>query len=309
MRITVTGGAGFIGANLTRDLRSDGHTVRVVDNFVTGRKEYLDGLDVEIVDADIRDAESLPGAFGEQDVVIHLAAAGSVVDSVSEPRANFENNVIGTFNVLDAARRADVGKVILASTGGALIGRANPPVNESSLPKPISPYGASKLAGEGYAHAFAQAFGIRTVCFRFANVYGPFSGHKKGAITAFFKCVHDGRPIVIFGDGKATRDFLHVKDICAGLRLGVDHDVAPGSVFHLASGVETSVRQLAEACAATAGDSGHVIEHHPKRPGEVERNFANYELAHEVLGFTPRISLAEGLQNTWEWYQEYVFGA
>lgn len=307
MRIVVTGGAGFVGANLVPRLLADGHAVRVVDNLATGRLEYLDGLDVEIIEGDIRDAETLDKALPDVDAVVHLAAAGSVVDSVSDPRANFENNVLGTFNVLDAARRAGSERVVLASTGGALIGDAEPPVNETSLPKPISPYGASKLGAEAYAHAFAHAFGIRTICLRFANVYGPFSGHKKGAITAFFKAVHNGTPITIYGDGSASRDFMHASDICAGIRLAVGADVPGGSVFHLASGVETSVAELARACTRAAGHPDHRIDFRPKRPGEVERNFATYDLAHEVLGFTPRIALADGLADTWRWYREHVF--
>ncbi len=117
------------------------------------------------------------------DAIVHLAAAGSVVDSVADPTANFEANAVGTFSVLNAARAADVGRLVFSSTGGALIGNAEPPVNEQSLPKPISPYGASKLAAEAYCHAFAKAYGMTTVALRFANVYGPYSGHKKGAIT------------------------------------------------------------------------------------------------------------------------------
>ena len=193
------------------------------------------------------------------------------------------------------------------STGGALIGNAIPPVNEQSLPKPISPYGASKLAAEAYCHAFAKSYGIRTVALRFANVYGPYSGHKKGAITVFLRALHEGRPIQIFGDGKASRDFMYVDDICRGLELGLTTDLEPGTVAHLATGVETSVSELADACRQAVGLPDHPIEYLPPRPGEVERNFATYDYAKQAMGFEPSVTLVDGLARTYEWYQQHVF--
>jgi UDP-glucose 4-epimerase len=204
-RVLVTGGAGFVGATLVRRLAGSGHQVRVLDNYSTGDPSYLDGVGAELVEGDIRDVRALDAALAGVDAVVHLAAAGSVITSVADPAANFDVNVTGTFRVLDAARRAGVQRTVQASTGGALIGDATPPVTERSLPKPISPYGASKLAGEGYAHAFAAAYGLRTVALRFANVYGPWSARKPGAITLFFRAIQAGEPIVIYGDGSASR--------------------------------------------------------------------------------------------------------
>jgi UDP-glucose 4-epimerase len=283
--------------------------VRVLDNLTTGHVSHLDGVDAELVEGDIRDSGTLDGALGGVGSVVHLAAAGSVVMSVEDPATNFDVNVHGTFQVLDAARRAGIGRVVLASTGGALIGDAVPPVNERSLPKPISPYGASKLAGEGYAHAFAKAYGLGTVALRFANVYGPWSARKKGAMTLFFRAIDAGEPIVIYGDGSASRDYTHVDDICHALQLALESDVAGGTVLHIASGVETTVKELADLCRAAAGVPDHPIEHRPKRPGEVERNFASYDLAREVLGYAPSISREDGIRRTWEWFQESVFAA
>jgi UDP-glucose 4-epimerase len=196
---------------------------------------------------------------------------------------------------------------VFSSTGGALIGDAVPPVNERSLPKPISPYGASKLAAEAYCHAFAKSFGIRTVSLRFANLYGPFSGHKKGAITVFFRALYNDEPIIIYGDGKASRDFMYVDDICNGIRLGLTAEVDAGTIVHLATGVETSVAELADACRRVAGKPDHPIEFRPGRPGEVGRNFATYDLAAELLGFAPSVTLTDGLSRTWKWYAEHVF--
>jgi UDP-glucose 4-epimerase len=306
--ILVTGGAGFIGATLVRRLVAAGHRVRVLDNYSTGEVSHLAGVDAELVKGDIRDDHALETALAGTDAVAHLAAAGSVIMSIADPAANFDVNVLGTFRVLDAARRAGVERTVQASTGGALIGNATPPVNESSLPRPISPYGASKLAGEGYAHAFAAAYGLRTVALRFANAYGPWSEKKSGAIPMFFRAIHAGRPIVIYGDGSASRDYTHVDDIARAIELALERDVPGGTVLHVASGVETTTAQLADLCRGAAGAPDHPVEYQPARTGEVGRNFASYDLAKHVLGYAPSVSREEGIGQTWQWFAESVFG-
>ena len=306
-RVLVTGGAGFVGATLVRRLVESGHTVRVFDNYSTGDASYLAGVDAEQVEGDIRDAAALDAALAGMDSVIHLAAAGSVVVSVQDPVMNFEANVVGTFRVLDAARRAGVERMVLASTGGALIGDATPPVDEGSLPKPISPYGASKLAGEGYAYAFSNAYGLRTVALRFANVYGPWSAHKKGSTTLFFRAIHAGEPMVIYGDGSSSRDYIHVDDISWALATSLERDLPGGTVLHIASGVETTVAELARLCGEAAGVPDHPVEYRPTRVGEVDRNFATYDLAEQMIGYKPSIDRESGIRSTWQWYQEHVF--
>jgi len=308
-RVLVTGGAGFVGATLVRRLAGSGHVVRVLDNYSTGDASYLAGTGAELVEGDIRDDAALGAALAGMDAVIHLAAAGSVVMSVQDPAANFDVNVTGTFRVLDAARRAGVERIVQASTGGALIGDATPPVSEFSLPKPISPYGASKLAGEGYAYAFAKAYGLRTVALRFANVYGPWMAHKRGAMTLFFRAIQAGEPIVIYGDGSASRDYTHVDDIARALQLALERDVPGGTVLHIASGVETTVTELARLCREAAGVPDHPVEHRPKRAGEVGRNFASYDLAKQMLGYEPSIDREDGIRSTWQWFREYAFRA
>ena len=305
----VTGGAGFVGATLVRRLAAAGHRVRVLDNYSTGDASYLAGAGAELVEGDIRDNAALDAALAGIGAVVHLAAAGSVVKSVQDPVPNFDVNVTGTFRVLDAARRAGVERIVQASTGGALIGDAAPPVDEFSLPKPLSPYGASKLAGEGYAHAFAQSYGMRTVALRFANVYGPWSAHKRGAMTLFFRAIQAGEPIVIYGDGSASRDYAHVEDISRALELALERDVPGGTVLHIASGVETTVAELARLCCDAAGAPDHPVEYRPKRPGEVGRNFASYDLAKQLLGYVPSISREEGIRSTWRWFCDSVFHA
>jgi UDP-glucose 4-epimerase len=306
--VLVTGGAGFVGATLVRRLVASGHRVRVLDNLSTGDAAHLSGVDAELVKGDIRDPDALDDALAGLDAIIHLAAAGSVIGSVQDPHPNFENNVLGTFRVLDAARRGGVTNVVLASTGGALIGDATPPVNERSLPKPISPYGASKLAGEGYAHAFAKTYGIAAVAVRFGNVYGPWCARKRGVVNVFFESLHSGAPLVIYGDGAASRDYVHVDDIASALQLALENeDVPGGTVMHAASGVETTVTELADLCRRAAGQPGHPIEYRPRRAGEVGRNFASYDLAHELLGYRPTVTREEGIPRTWRWFQAEVF--
>jgi UDP-glucose 4-epimerase len=307
-RILVTGGAGFVGATLVRRLVAAGHRVRVLDNYSTGDAAHLAGVDAELVAGDILDTAALDAAVARMDAVVHLAAAGSVIMSIADPAPNFDANVLGTFRVLDAARQAGVERTVQASTGGALIGDATPPVSEASLPKPISPYGASKLAGEGYAHAFAASYGLRTVALRFANVYGPWSEMKPGAITRFFRAIHAGEPIVIYGDGSSSRDYTHVDDIARAIGLALDRDVPGGTVLHIASGVETTVKELADLCRGAAGAPDHPVEYRPPRPGEVGRNFAAYDLANRMLGYAPSIGREEGIRRTWQWFQDSVFG-
>ncbi|MBO0806075.1 MAG: NAD-dependent epimerase/dehydratase family protein [Nocardiopsaceae bacterium] len=306
--VLVTGGAGFVGATLVRRLVASGYRVRVIDNLTTGDAAHLEGVDAELVRGDIRSAPDLDSALAGMDSIIHLAAAGSVVGSVQDPAMNFDVNVNGTFQVLDAARRAGVARTVLASTGGALIGDAEPPVSERSLPKPISPYGASKLAGEGYAHAFAKTYGIRTAAIRFGNVYGPWCARKRGVLNVFFESIHDDRPLVIYGDGTSSRDYVHVEDISSALQLALEAENLPGgSVLHAASGAETSITELADLCRRAAGVPDHPVEFRPKRAGEVGRNFASYDLAHELLGYTPTVKREDGIPRLWEWFRTHVF--
>jgi UDP-glucose 4-epimerase len=305
--ILVTGGAGFVGATLVRRLVASGYRVRVFDNLSSGDEAHLAGVDAELVKGDIRDSDALDDALSGLDSVIHLAAAGSVVGSIQDPAGNFESNVLGTFRVLDAARRAGIARTVQASTGGALIGDATPPVNEQSLPKPLSPYGASKLAGEGYAHAFAKTYGLRTVAVRFGNVYGPWCARKRGVLNVYFEALHGGTPLVIFGDGTASRDYVHVSDIAQALQLALEKDVPGGTVVHAASGVETPLTVLADLCRQAAGRPDHPIEYRPARPGEVGRNFATYDLAHELLGYSPTVRREDGIPVLWQWFKDEVF--
>jgi len=274
----------------------------VLDNLARGPSSNIEGLDVEFILGDVRHPEVLARAIHGVEAIIHLAAFGSVVESVSRLQENFDVNVGGTVSVLRAAAQTGV-KVVFASSGGAVIGVAAGAVDEQSLPRPMSPYGASKLCGEAYCHAFASSFGLQTVALRFANVYGPFSAHKRGAVTNFITALMSGEPIGVFGDGSATRDFIYVDDLCDGIYAALRTELPPGIVLHLATGIETTVARLASTLARVAGQPQHPIRYSAKRPGELERNFANFARAHELLGFSPLVSLEEGLLRTWRWFQ------
>jgi UDP-glucose 4-epimerase len=268
-----------------------------------GSRAYLDGLDVEIVEADVRDEVAVARSLQGVDAVVHLAAFGSVVESVEDPVVNFDVNVRGTLVVLRAAAEAGIAKVVFASTGGAIMGNATPPVDESTLPWPISPYGASKLCGEAYCHAFAGAFGLPVVALRFANVYGPISAHKKGVITNFIRHALRREPLVVYGDGSATRDFLYVGDLCDGISAAVDAPLQD-EVVHLASGEETSIGDLARLILGLTGAADVPVQHEERRRGEVERTFARPDRAVELLGFSPSYALPDGLQKTVDWFAE-----
>jgi UDP-glucose 4-epimerase len=305
-RILVTGGCGFIGSNLTIMLSKMGHDVRVFDNLSTGNMALLGDLGIEMHIGDIRNSHEIKKVLEDIDGVIHLAAYGSVVASVDNPYENFEINVLGTFNLLNECRKNNIKNIVLASTGGALIGNATPPVDESSLPRPISPYGAGKLCCEAYSSSFSHSYGMSITALRFANVMGPNSWHKKGAVTAFMKAILRGEKITIYGDGSATRDFLYVEDLCSGIVAAYEKSLPGFNPIHLASGQEVSIRELAKLIAIGAGKPDYPIQHLTKRVGEVERNFASYDFANKVLGFEPSISLQEGIGKTWSWLKNYA---
>ncbi|MEO0368679.1 MAG: NAD-dependent epimerase/dehydratase family protein [Pseudomonadota bacterium] len=303
--ILVTGGCGFVGSNLISLLDEGRVSIKVLDNLSNGTVDYLKAYpEVEIIEGDIRDFEAVKKASKGVDKIVHLAAYGSVVDSVADPATNFEINVSGTVNVLRAAVDNQIEKLVFSSTGGALIGNVEPPVSEESLPRPISPYGSSKLCGEAYCGAFSSSYGISVVVLRFANVYGPNSSHKKGVFNKFAQRTMLGGPLTIFGDGTSTRDYINVSDLCRGISLGLEHDNQGCEVFHIATGNETSLMELAELFLAQEGLDKSAISFEKTRVGEVERNFASYEKAKSVLGFEPKIGLADGVRDTYTYLKE-----
>ncbi len=297
----VTGGCGFIGVNLIPRLIEQGVRVRVLDNLSLGRREDVEPLGVDLHVGDIRDPAAVAKACKGIDAVVHLAAHTRVVESLSDPQLNFDINAAGTLNVLEACRNAGIPKMIFASTGGAILGEQEPPVHEGMVPQPISPYGASKLAGEAYCSAYTGAYGLKTAALRFSNVYGPYSYHKGSVVAQFFRNLLRGEPIVVYGDGEQTRDFLYVADLVEAILLA-DKTEPAGEVFQIASGRETSVRSLLEAMQAMLPERSFDVRFEPARAGEILRNYANVEKARRILGFDPKTQLSEGLRKTWQWF-------
>jgi UDP-glucose 4-epimerase len=300
-RVLVTGGCGFIGANLVRYMRRDpSRQVSVIDDLRVGRASHVEGLADKTV-GDVADETVLERALDGVDAVVHLASETGVVPSVDDPVRDFEGNARTTFRLLEGCRRREIRRVVFASSGAAL-GDAPPPLHEELVPHPLSPYGAGKLAGEAYCQAYAGSFGMRTVALRFSNVYGPFSAHKKNAVPNFIKRCLRGEPLDVYGDGSQTRDFIHVDDLCDGIVRALDAGLG-GEVFQLATGVETSVLELAELARRVTGVAGD-LRFHPGRAGEVYKSRADISKARRLLGFEPRVGLAEGVDRTAAWYRD-----
>jgi len=299
-KVLVTGGAGFIGANLVRRLLKEGYKVHVLDNFKTGQRGYLAGLDIKLVEGDILDRSVVATAVRDVDGVIHLAAQTSVPDSVTDPLFDCQQNVIGTLNLLEACRQAQVARFVFASSNAPL-GRQLPPAHEEQAPLPISPYGASKLAGEGYCLAYHGSWGLGTIILRFANLYGPFSGHTQGVVAQFYKAILGKRPLTIHGDGQQTRDFIFVGDLCRAIQLALESDIS-GELFQIATGMETSILALTEQIAQVTQQSIQ-LSHAEQRVGDIGQNYAAVAKAARLLGWQPTTPLAGGLAQTWEWFQ------
>lgn len=299
-QLLITGGAGFIGANLVRVLLAEGYTVRILDNFSTGRRSYLDGLDVEIVVGDILDRGVVETAVRHMDGVVHLAAQISVPESVNDPFLDCQLNVMGTLNLLEASRQANVARFVFASSN-ATLGRQPPPASETQAPLPISPYGASKLAGEGYCLAYHGTWGLGTIGLRFANLYGPFCSHTHGVIAQFIQDVVAKRPLTIHGDGQQTRDFIYVGDLCRAIQLALESSIS-GELFQIATGIETSILDLTAKIERVSQQSLQ-ITHGERRLGDIVKNFSAVSKAAELLGWQPSTTLEEGLSQTWTWLQ------
>ncbi len=302
-RVLITGGCGFIGLNLIAYLKDKSKSDLVVlDNLSLGSKDSLREFDVEFYEGDIRDITLVEKLMSSVDSVIHLAADTRVIESIENPDYNFDVNVVGTYNLLRAARKSNIEHFVLASTGGAILGEAEPPVHEGMVPRPVSPYGASKLFAEGYCSAFAGSYDMKTVALRFSNVYGPRSYHKGSVVAAFYKRIIKGQPLIVYGDGTQTRDYVYVDDICAAIYKSffVKHG---GEVYQLGSGKETSINELIKEIKDVVGDKHYIdVEYKSFRKGEVRRNYADIGKARMLLGFEPEVKLKDGLMMTWEWF-------
>jgi UDP-glucose 4-epimerase len=313
-RVVVTGGAGFIGANLVRLLLKHSYEVTVFDDLSVGRPEYLAGLPVEFIKGDILDLPAVKAAVVGHTGVVHLAAQTGVPGSLLDPRRDCEVNVLGTLNLLEACRAEKVraesihrslnqGPRFAFASSNAPLGRQAPPAKEDKVPLPTSPYGASKLAGEGYCLAYHGSWGLQTVALRFANVYGPFSAHKNSVVAKFFKDILGNGQVTVDGNGKQTRDFIYVRDLCRAILLALESNVS-GEIFQIATGVETNLCTLANYIGDIVGRDIR-MEHGPGRRGDVQRNYSSVSKAKRILRWQPTTDLLEGLRRTQGWFWKY----
>ncbi len=300
-KVLVTGGAGFIGSHLVPCLLESGYSVTVLDNLSNGKMENLNGVldhpQLSFKCGDILDKTIPNSFFAGVDSIVHLAAQIDISASVKDPSQNHENKVHGTFNMLQAAIKHNVEKFVFASSTAVYGDLKTLPVQEDIAPLPISPYAASKIAGEAYCSAFSKCFGLGTIALRFFNIYGLRSENSpySGVITKFLQKIIKGEALTIHGDGEQTRDFIHVNDIVKAVMIALEQQRLGGEVFNVCTGVPTSVNQLADTLKTVTGKNP-IVKHGPARLGEIRCSYGNPTKAAEKLGFRASIDLTKGLQ-------------
>jgi UDP-glucose 4-epimerase len=306
----VTGGAGFIGSNLVEALVEHGHTVRVLDNFSTGKRENLAHLRdrIDLIEGDLTVLGDVRRAVQDVEVVFHQGAVPSVPKSITDPLGSNAANVTGTLHVLVAARDAGVRRVVYASSS-SIYGDQDPdaPKVETMIPQPISPYGVAKLAAEHYCQVFYSVYRLETVALRYFNVFGPRQDPNSmyaAVIPRFITALLQDEPPTIYGDGGQTRDFTYVGNVVAGNLLAAQApaEQVAGEVFNLAAGGQTSLNQLVEMLQELIGVTVTPFYSEP-RPGDIRHSRADIGKAQQRMGYAPRISLLEGLRRTVDWYR------
>jgi UDP-N-acetylglucosamine 4-epimerase len=308
-RVLVSGGAGFIGSHLVDRLLAEGFEVLVLDDFSSGRMEnvscHRDVKEFCLVRGDVRDAGLVRRVVEGVDGVFHLAALVDVELSVENPVLFNEVNVVGTLNLLRACVDCGVKRFVLASSAAVYGDSGDAIKREDMLPKPISPYGVSKLAAENYVRVFNEFYGLETVVLRFFNVYGPRQGSTSsysGVITAFMSRLLHGQAPIIYGDGKQSRDFVHVDDVVSANLLALQSKKGVGHVFNVGSGTATTVVELAEIMQQITDTKGLKPIYAESRAGDIKHCSGNIRKAEEVLGFHPQIQLTHGLSKLVDWH-------
>jgi UDP-glucose 4-epimerase len=307
----VTGGAGFIGCNIVRELLGRGRRVRVLDNFSTGHRRNLEAVasDAEVVEGDLRSFHTVMQAMKNVEVVYHQGALPSVPRSIADPITTNEVNVGGTLNILHAAVDAGVRRVVFASSSSIYGDAAREVKDESLPPMPLSPYAVSKLAGEAYFQVFHRIYGLETVALRYFNVFGPFQdpgSPYSAVIPLFIKALKEGRAPVINGSGEQSRDFTYVANVVHGNLLAADAPKAVGRVINVACRGSITVNTLAREIARLVGRPEIEPVHRDSRPGDVMHSCASISLAEEILGYKPIVSFADGLSRTVSWFGDGV---
>jgi nucleoside-diphosphate-sugar epimerase len=286
----VTGGGGFIGSHLVEGLLERGYRVRVLDNFTTGSLDRID-RSAELIQRDIRNGASIAPSFGGVDCVFHTAALPRVPLSIENPLETHMVNVVGTINVLLAARDAGVRRVVYSGSSSVYGDQPRLPLDEEMRPNPLSPYALQKLAGEQYTRLFHQLYGTQTLTLRYFNVFGPrmaTEGAYLTVISAFLQARREGRPLPIYGDGEQTRDFTHVRDVVHANLLAIDSEIADGRPINIGQGRSVSVNWIAERIKGPR-------TYRPARVGDVRNTLADHSVADKVLEWRPQVSTEQGI--------------
>jgi UDP-glucuronate 4-epimerase len=310
-RFLVTGGAGFIGSHLVDHLLANNPgRVVVIDNFddfydpQLKRSNIIDHLnraEYRLVEADIRNYPALKQLFAEEifDTIIHLAAKAGVRPSVNDPRTFQDVNVAGTLNLLDLAQRNDIKKFIFGSSSSVYGTVATPPFREDAPLSPISPYAATKAAGELFAHTYNHLYGMQVVCLRFFTVYGPRQ-RPDLAIHKFARLIMSKRPIPVFGDGTSERDFTYIDDILQGVTAAINYDATPFEIINLGESQTVTINRTIELLENALGEKA-IIENQPPQPGDVPRTHADVSKATRLLNYHPTTPIEIGIQKFVEW--------
>ena len=298
----VTGGAGFIGSHIAEALLARGERVRILDNFSTGHRRNLRGLEAaEVIEGDIRDFETCRRACAGIDFVFHQAALPSVPRSIADPETTHAVCATGTLNMLEAARAAKVRRLLYAGSSSAYGDTEVLPKVETMAPQPRSPYAVAQLAGEHYCAAYYRAFGLETVTLRYFNIFGPRqdpNSQYSGVIAKFAARLLAGETCTINGDGETSRDFTYIANAVEANLQARDAAAAPGKTYNIACGQRTTLNELYRALAEAVPGSPASPNHAPDRPGDIRHSLADITAAHRDLGYNPAVDLRSGLQRT-----------
>jgi UDP-glucose 4-epimerase len=302
MKYLITGGAGFIGSHIARALLKQGAEVRVLDNFSSGKRENLSGLDVEIIEGDLRDASRVAEAVRGVNIIFHEAAFVSVPESMGKPQECFDVNVTGTSVLFEAARKAGVQRAVIASSAAVYGDSTAMPLVEDTPLKQLSPYATSKRIDEMYAELFTNYFELEVAALRYFNVYGPRQRPDSmyaAAVPIFIRRMLDNKPITIYGDGGQSRDLVNVRDVVQANLLALRNPAAPGQIFNVCTGVETRLLDLLDILYEIFPNAPKHVHAEP-RAGDIYRSIGTPQKAMETLGFKPQVTLADGVKEAVE---------
>lgn len=306
MKFLVTGGAGFIGSNIASELLEKGYSVRILDNFSSGKRENLKGMenDIELIEGDIRSYHIVQDSLKDIDIVLHQAALPSVPRSIKDPITTNDVNINGTLNILEAAVNLKVKRVVYASSSSVYGDNPVLPKVETMIPNPLSPYAVSKLTGEKYCNVFSRIYGLETVCLRYFNVFGPRqdpASQYSAVIPKFIKAINQNKQPVIYGDGEQSRDFTYISNVVQANILAATADCESGITVNCAVSGQITLNELIREMNKLMDKDIKPVYEGP-RAGDIKHSYADINLAEKTLGYKPVVSFQEGLKKTIESY-------